>query len=237
MNDAFEPTPSLSGTNPEWDSEPRWKTALRAKFEEWLTQLDTPPEDITTPRNAEAPDLFTFYSELSALGAEFKKSNRRTAEAMKQWSELMTGFQSEIVRLGERLDANPNDPTPASHWTDLIDFADRLDRINTAFQTVPKETWLNRSKHWKEAWQQQRQAFEFLVSHFKDLLSRSEISRIETRGKKLEVESMTVVGIEARDDLPAETVVSEIRSGYRRHREILRLAEVTVAKTPTNSVS
>jgi molecular chaperone GrpE (heat shock protein) len=156
---------------------------------------------------------------------------------MKQWSELMTGFQSEIVRLGEQLDANPNDPTPGSHWTDLIDFADRLDRIHTAFQATPKKTWLNRSKNWQEAWQQQRQAFEFLVSHFKDLLTRSEISRIETRGKKLEVESMTVVGIETRDDLPPETVVSEIRSGYRRHNDILRLAEVTVAKTPSDSVS
>ena len=222
----------MSGPKTEERPEPAWKQALRRRFEEWLDRLDGPPNETSLPLDDEIPDLSTFYSGLTALGSEFRKSNRRTAEAMKQWSELMTGFQSEITRLGDRLDNTLNEPPPATHWADLIDFADRLDRVNGAFQTTPKKGWFGQDKSWREAWDQQSQAFGILVVHLRTLLERAKISRIETKGQTLNSELMIVVATEQNGDLPPETVISEIRPGYRRHNRVLRLAEVSVSIEP-----
>lgn len=233
MNDPSTPIAAEYENRPEKESEPAWKQALRARFEEWLDRLDGPPDESSLPLEDEIPDLNTFYTGLTALGSEFRKSNRRTAEAMKQWSELMTGFQSEIVRLGDRLDSTREEPPPTTHWIDLIDFADRLDRVNVAFQTTPKEAWFSRDRSWRTAWQQQSQAFGIVLVHLKTLLDRSKISRIETKGQIFDSGSMTVVATEPSSELSPETVINEIRPGYRRHEQVLRLAEVTVSVEPS----
>jgi hypothetical protein len=237
MNDPSSPMTPMPGHRLEEEPEPAWKQALRGQFEDWLNRLDGPPSASSLPLEDEIPDLTTFYSGLTALGTEFRKSNRRTAEAMKQWSELMTGFQSEIVRLGDRLDSTRNEPPPTTHWMDLVDFADRLDRVNIAFQTTPKEAWFGRDKSWRAAWQQQSQAFGILLVHQRTLLGRAEISRVETKGQIFDSEFMTVVATEPSGDLPPETVISEIRPGYRRHGQVLRLAEVSVSVEPIQKLT
>lgn len=242
MNDLFdefefEPDADRSEADaPETPAEPEWKQELRARFESWLTELDSPPDDAEASDETGAPDLYTFHADLTALAAEFRKSNRRSAEAMKQWSGLMEGFQNELGRVAKRLTETPvDDAPPATHWSDLIDLADRLERVAAAFETPPKAAWLARDQHWRQAWQRQREAFDILAGHLRGLLRRAGLSRIETLGLPLDVTAMTVVETETSRDLPAESVVREIRPGYRRNDRVLRLAEVTVAVPPNPS--
>jgi molecular chaperone GrpE (heat shock protein) len=109
--------------------------------------------------------------------------------------------------------------------------------VNIAFQTTPKEAWFGRDKSWRAAWQQQSQAFGILLVHQRTLLGRAEISRVETKGQIFDSEFMTVVATEPSGDLPPETVISEIRPGYRRHGQVLRLAEVSVSVEPIQKLT
>lgn len=222
-----------NGPSTPEDAEPDWKRALRERFEEWLANLDEPPAEGDFEEHPPVPDLYTFHSDLSALASEFRKSNRRTAEAMKQWSELMGGFQNEIARLTRTLDETPNDrPVPASHWTDLIEFADRFTRVEAAFDKTPAPAWLNRDREWRANWQRQCDAFAILAGHLRDLLHRAGVTRVEALGQPLDVETMRVVDTTHANDHQPETVVQEIRPGYLRHDQVIRLAEVTVAIDP-----
>ncbi|MBL6763767.1 MAG: nucleotide exchange factor GrpE [Verrucomicrobiae bacterium] len=211
-------------------TEAAWKQALRTRFETWLADLDEPPTETPAAPEDGGPGLFSFQADLCALASEFRKSNRRSAEAMKQWSELMNGFQNELGRVTRRLDENtPADDVPAGHWGDLIEFADRCARVESAFGNPPPPVWLSRDHAWRECWERQHEAFKILAGHLRDLLRRAGISRVETLGRRLDPHTMRVVEAEHTDSHQPETVLREIRPGYLRNDRVLRLAEVTVA--------
>ena len=228
------PNPPLLADADAAVPEAAWKRALRARFEDWLADLDEPPADTPAANEGAAPDLFSFHADLSALAAEFRKSNRRSAEAMKQWSDLMGSFQNELGRVVRRLDENaPADEVPSGHWTDLIEFADRCARVESAFGNPPPPAWLSRDRAWRECWERQHEAFKILAGHLRDLLRRAGIARVETLGRPLDPHTMRVVEAERTDSHQPETVLREIRPGYLRSDRVLRLAEVTVAVTVT----
>jgi molecular chaperone GrpE (heat shock protein) len=250
---AKEPTPAATGATPASADTPApldaatteepastataapadWKEALRRDFERWLETLDEMPR-ADDAVDAGAPDLFGFYEQLAALGAESRRANRRTAEAFSQWGETMSRFESELTRLRDELNrieaGRADDRLPRGHCLMLIELLDRLQRVQAAFASPPAPgRWWERDDRWRKAWETQHQAFDIVVDHLESLLRREDVERIETLDQPFDPAEMVAVAAEPDAERPHQTVLEEIAPGYRRDAELLRPAHVKVS--------
>jgi hypothetical protein len=231
----------LPAAAPEAD----WKAALRRDFEQWLADLDdaTELEDLTESDDPgteadETPDLYSFYAQLAAANTEFRKANRRTAEAINQWCETLTRFDSSLSPLRETMAklvaAQPKaDELSRSHCLVLVEWLDRLNRIRKAFESPPRRTsWWRGSGEaaWLKAWEAQRQALAILASHVEELLKKEGVTRLDALGQPFDAAVMTAVAVQPDGTHPPQTVLEELAAGYRRHGELLRTAQVKVSR-------
>ena len=224
-----------------------WKDALRRDFEKWLEELDdvakleaaAEPED-AGPQVSETPDLYSFYEQLAAANSEFRKANRRTAEAISQWCETLTRFDSGLSPLRETM-ANLTaaqakaDDLSRSHCLILVEWLDRLNRIRKAFESPPQKTswWHGRgSSVWLKAWETQGQALAILAGHIEELLRKEGVTRLDALGQPFDPTTMTAVAAEPDSAHPPQTVLEELAAGYRRRGELLRAAQVKVSRQP-----
>ena len=67
---------------------------------------------------------------------------------------------------------------------------------------------------------------------FHALLSAEGVEPVATLRETFDPHLHIAVGTEARSDVPANTIVREIRKGYRQSNRVLRYAEVVVARSP-----
>jgi hypothetical protein len=218
-----------------------WKNELRRDFETWLATIEKVPEaeDAEVDDADEAPDLYAFYEQFAAASTESRKANRRTAEAMSQWGETLARFESGLQPLRETtaqlLAAHPRtDELSRAHCILWVEILDRMYRLARAFATPPatKRAWWGASADtgWRTAWDSQHQALEILVSHFEGLLRKEGVVRVETIGQPFDPSVMMAVAMETDPTHPPQTVLEEVAAGYRRHDELLRPAQVKVAR-------
>lgn len=224
-----------------------WKDALRRDFEKWLAGLDdlaelgeaAEPED-AGPEASETPDLYSFYEQLAAANSEFRKANRRTAEAISQWCETLTRFDGNLTPLRETMArltaAQPKaEELSRGHCLVLVEWLDRLNRIRKAFESPPQKTswWQGRGNSaWLKAWETQGQALAILASHIEELLRKEGVTRLDALGQPFDPATMTAVAAEPDSAHPPQTVLEELAAGYRRHGELLRAAQVKVSRQP-----
>jgi len=224
-----------------------WKDALRRDFEKWLEALDDVGEleeaaesEDAGPEASETPDLYSFYEQLAAANSEFRKANRRTAEAISQWCETLTRFDGNLSPLRETMAkltaAQPKaDELSRSHCLVLVEWLDRLNRIRKAFDSPPQKTswWQGRGNStWLKAWETQGQALAILASHIEELLRKEGVTRLDALGQPFDPATMTAVAAEPDSAHPPQTVLEELAAGYRRHGELLRAAQVKVSRQP-----
>jgi len=228
-----------------------WKDALRRDFENWLEDLDDPAEleeaaesEDAGAETSKTPDLYSFYEQLAAANSEFRKANRRTAEAISQWCETLTRFDGNLSPLRETMAkltaAQPKaDELSRSHCLVLVEWLDRLNRIRKAFESPPQKTswWQGRGNStWLKAWETQGQALAILASHIEELLRKEGVTRLDALGQPLDPATMTAVAAEPDSAHPPQTVLEEVAAGYRRHGELLRAAQVKVSKTKAETL-
>ena len=220
-----------------------WKDALRRDFEAWLASLDELPgtDDAADDLADDEPDLYAFYEQLAAAGAESRKANRRTAEAFSQWSETLARFEGSLAPLRETTAqlaaAQPKEAGMSrAHCLALVELIDRMHRLARAFQSPPpakKSWWGGRGDTaWRRAWESQRQALDILVSHLEGLLKKEGVTRIDTAGQPFDPAVMMAVAAEPDAIRPPQTVLEELAAGYRLHGEVLRVAQVRVTRRP-----
>jgi hypothetical protein len=116
----------------------------------------------------------------------------------------------------------------------LTEWLDRLYRISKAFQSPPRKTswWASSVPAWRRAWETQQQALVMLVSHLEELLKKEGVTRLETVNGPFDPATMTAVAAEPDPVHPPQTVLEELASGYHRHGELLRPAQVKVSRLP-----
>jgi hypothetical protein len=232
---AEEETSPLSGQLADW------KDALRRDFENWLEELDDAAEPEEAGLEAgQTPDLYSFYEQLAAANSEFRKANRRNAEAISQWCETLTRFDGSLSPLRETIAkltaAQPKaEELSRSHCLVLVEWLDRLNRIRKAFESPPQKTsWWQGRGHaaWLKAWETQGQALAILASHIEELLRKEGVTRLDALGQPFDPATMTAVAAEPDSAHPPQTVLEELAAGYRRHGELLRTAQVKVSRQP-----
>ena len=210
-----------------------WKENLRRDFEAWLASVDEIPDPIDAETPDEDPDLYSFYEQLAAANAEFRKTNRRTAEAFGQWGDALARFDEELKAVRDllsRLSAGEENEAALSrgHCLALLELLDRMKRIAGAFRSPPAKPWWSRDEAWRRVWENQRQAFEILMEHFQELLEKEGVRPIETIGRPFDPTVMSAAAVQADPERAHNTVVEEFAAGYFRHGELLRAAQVKV---------
>jgi len=210
-----------------------WKEALRCDVERWLGSLDEIPssnaEDLD---EAATPDLYSFFEELAALSVESRKANRRTAEAISQWSEILEHFQGDVSQLRALLAERPgqeSDALPQAHCLALVELLDRAERLTQAFGRAPKRSWWGNDQKWRQAWQAQRGALDILRGHLESLLEHEGVARIKTVDTPFDPTTMIAVAGEPSALIPPGRVLEEVIPGYGRRGAVLRLAQVKVS--------
>jgi hypothetical protein len=221
-----------------------WKDELRRDFENWLESLDQIPEaegTFAADDAGDAPDLFSFFEQFAAANSEWRRANRRTAEAMSQWGETLARFESGLQPLRETavqlLAAQPKGrEVPRAQCLMLVELLDRFQRLARVFATPPvaARPWWGRGTDaaWRQAWETQRRAIDILVSHLDSLLRKEGVARIETSGQPFDPAVMLAVAAEPDATRPPQIVLEEVVAGYRRHDELLRPAQVIVSRQP-----
>jgi molecular chaperone GrpE (heat shock protein) len=211
-----------------------WKSQLRAQFGTWLESVDEIPE---VPEPDGAPDLYSLYKELSALRAENRKGNRKSAEVFSQFGDSLGQFESEVKRLREqlaRMAPHGEEPAlPRSHCLALVEVLDRMHRLHAALGQPPKPgrfAFLQPDRPWREAWENHRQAFAILVTHMDKLIEKTGVHPLRTVGEVFDPTTMVAVATVPAAGRPANIVAEEIAAGYRWRDEVLRPAEVKITR-------
>jgi hypothetical protein len=79
------------------------------------------------------------------------------------------------------------------------------------------------------------QGYQLIHSRLQQELQKHGVQRVVTVGQKVDPTCMTVVELDTNDQLPPETVVAELRPGYRWHQDVIRFAEVRAVKNRSSA--
>ena len=72
--------------------------------------------------------------------------------------------------------------------------------------------------------------YEMSLTRLDEYLAARGLEPIRSLGERFDPETMQAVGVEVRDDLPADAVIEEVQRGYRHEGKIVRFARVKVAR-------
>ena len=100
----------------------------------------------------------------------------------------------------------------------LLPFLDDLQRVLEHAPDGVDESWLK--------------GLSLTVQHLETMLAEQGVSPISTVGEPFDPKLHEAIGTEESDDHPEDTVVQEIRRGYRHHDRVVRPALVKVARPP-----
>ena len=192
-------------------------------------------------KDRQTVDLFTLFSELSALKNEVKHESRQLKEALSQFSDLFETLQRNQQRLEQAQDESQQsrgeDLTEARREI-LLEILDLRDRIESSQQFMHKHQpgWLHRiSSREQQFHQDLQQGIEITLRNFDHLLERNRVTPVITEGRPFDPHTMRVEAVEQRPEQPDSTILGAVRSGYLLNGEVLRSARVIVNKQQNSS--
>ncbi len=210
-----------------------WRSAVESDFKQWLNELTEIPEVTPLP---EEPDLYSFYQELCVLRNELRVGGRRNQDVLTRFGESLAEFQKIITDTQNRfclMDKEKQEKEFLSRkpfFIPLVDVLERMERLMDRLSAPPAKTFFKNDENWRRAWTAVREGFDITYSYLDSLLKKEGIERIETVGMPFNPSYMTAVAIEHTDRCPVNQVVEEIAPGFLYKGEIIKLAEVKIAK-------
>ena len=208
------------------------------RFRDFLEKSEQSREEL--PRKL---DLFSFYSEITALKSEIKIESRlikrgldnfqETAGLIEQGNLMLHSLVQESKTKNQENEFNALRPI----LTGLIDL---YDRVHASLQTLP-ETFRAGSRFWQrrrcdeEILDSIRAGQEMLLERIVDLLFDCGVRPMEVSGRTFDPHTMRAVGTDSFPELDDGVVSGELRTGFTVNDEIFRLADVRVNRRKTDS--
>jgi len=210
-----------------------WKEDIQAGLTEWLESFsDKLP--IIEENELDSPDLYSFYSQLSALQAEHKKSAKRSHDFSSKVNDVLAEVEANLALLVKQFDQEIIDTYKIRLFKPLTGILVTFVRISSKIQELPKFSWFSSPKRLNNSLEAMEQGILLVKSHFNELLLKEKVSKIPTLNNAFDPYTMTAVSVEERDDLPPNTIICEISPGFLLNDKILVLAEVKVSKSKGN---
>jgi molecular chaperone GrpE len=209
------------------------KETLLSQFADYLDGLEH--DGLDAARREEA-DLFSVFTELAGLRNEVRTESRLIKEALDRFRSAFDMVQANQAAMEQELNrarAAMHDHGRALLKPLLLDIISIRDRLLAALKSasVPRPRWYGRFRQAKlardEAWQE---GLRMTLRRLDRLLADRRVVPTELVGRLFDPRWASVVAII--EDLAIEegVVVEELRTGFLWEDELLRPAEVVVAK-------
>lgn len=180
--------------------------------------------------------LFNLFTELAALKSEVKRESMQVKEAVGQFSGLLDTLRNNNQQLSNELEQR-NKQEAVTLFSqrlpiieDLLDLNDNLERTLSSLTNYQPSWWERRSRQGLAFREDIINGLEITSRRIKKSLRQYEIEPIKCKNKNLNPHCMKVVKVEENELHPDGIVLDVLRKGYRRHGEVIRLAEVVVSK-------
>lgn len=219
-----------------------WKERALADFREWLDEMDgwaapadADPESVT-PEPPE-PDLRALFAEFAALRQEVRLQNREQSRAVRELVKAADGYEAATRLVQRRED-------------DLAAFENRIAREaeNRCLRSVLEvRDALVRGRDAAVALREGRglfrrpprgvagvvEGYEIALRRFDRMLSGFGVAPVKTTGHPFDSRTMHAMEIRRAGQIGNGVVVEELRSGFTRDGEVLRVADVAVNRFDT----
>ena len=219
-----------------------WKERALADFREWLDEMDgwAAPADVdpesVAPEPPE-PDLRSLFAEFAALRQEVRLQNREQSRAVRELVKAADGYEAATRLVQRRED-------------DLAAFENRIAREaeNRCLRSVLEvRDALVRGRDAAVALSQGRglfrrpprgvagvvEGYEIALRRFDRTLSGFGVAPVKTTGHPFDSRTMHAMEIRRVGQTGNGVVVEELRSGFTRNGEVLRVADVAVNRFDT----
>jgi molecular chaperone GrpE len=185
----------------------------------------------------EEADLFSIFVEIAGLRNETRTQSRIVKEAIDRFRGVFDTLQSSHALLEQDLKRTRAEADNRERMLikplllDIIDIRDRLAAgLKPAATARPRwyqRLLANRRRETAEAW---REGLRMTLRRIDALLADRRVIAAETVGRPFDPRIATAVATVAEADVADGIVVEDLRGGFLWHGELLRLAEVVVAK-------
>jgi molecular chaperone GrpE len=198
----------------------------------------------TAEEGSEEADLFSVFVELAGLRNEVRTQSRIVKEALDRFRSVFDALQSSHATLEQELkraraDAHDRERTLLKPLLlDIIDVRDRLAAGLKPATAAPPRRWYERFSDLKakpaaaEAWQE---GMRMTLRRVDRLLADQRIAAIETVSRPFDPRHAIAVATVADPAAADGIVVEEVRQGFLWQGELLRPAEVIVARRDTRN--
>jgi molecular chaperone GrpE len=207
------------------------KEALLIRLQSYLNELDTIAENAT----CDEIDRFSIVAELAAIKNEVKLESRQIKTALDLFKETFEVLRQAYTQLEissnkqREQEIKLRQESERSLLMDLLELRDRLQ--------AGHEHLSNYSPNWLARWNNSSkyvagiaEGQTMLLRRLDEILARRSIQPLQVTGKKFDPVTMHAIQAVSDSNIEDGIVVSEIRTGFLYHNQLLRPAEVTVNK-------
>jgi molecular chaperone GrpE len=219
--------------------DPNLKEQLVGQFRHYLDAVTT--EDGALQGESREIDLFTLFTELAALKNEVRLESRQVKQALDHSRELIDGLRENNRQFSSELTRRRQGEEQARVMAErplLLETLELRDRIEAARQSLQeyRPGLLERTGGRKgRLIKGVGGGLAITLRRLDGLLARYQVSPLDPVGKRMDPNTMRVSETEQRDDQVDGIVLAEVRKGYLRAGQVLRLAEVVVNKKESES--
>ena len=207
-----------------------WKRRVLEDFRQWLDAEAEPPEH-EEPDAADC-DLRDLFAEFTALRQEIRLQNREQARAGRELAAAAARYDAAaglaergsetLVAFEERVARTAEDRC----LSESLEVRDALVRGRDAAARLRERPRLFGRR--PRGIDGVVEGYELAIGRFDRLLSRFDVRRVQTVGQPFDARVMHAVEARRVDRAGDGEVVDELRSGFVRHDDVLRLADVVV---------
>jgi molecular chaperone GrpE len=216
------------------------KEKLVEQFRAYLTEN---PLDASALQNQ--TDLFSLFTELSAVRHEVKLESRQFKAALEDFKIVFDSLQSTQENIVRGLNHSRDTQHDQQHETLrvlLIAFLEIFDRLEAAMNALNNYTpsgwaWLCHSE--TRFIQGLREGHAITLRRLEQMLSRYQVRTIPVLQKPFDPHLMQAVEVDNQSEVDNGIVTAELRKGFMWENDVLRIAEVKVNKqtVSTSTVS
>jgi molecular chaperone GrpE len=209
---------------------------LIARFRTYLETAADEPSPGPTDENAVETDLFSLFTELAALRNEVRLESRQLKAALDKFGQLFDTLRESNERLGRELEARREVEQAALQTAErplLLELLELRDRVEAGlasargYRPTGLQRLVGKASHFIEGL---ADGMVITLRRLDELLARYRVRAVPAAGNALDPHTMHATAIESRQDQADGMVLAEVRRGYLRGDEVLRLAEVIVNK-------
>lgn len=229
-------SPHVAGDSPEGEEIPNDEAD---DSEEELENQDEEVEE-EEPEDPHGETLAEIRDELAVTATENRRNTRRIFDALKQFGGVLDALSATVndIHSTARAQTQPEVRT-GDQLRDIIELADRVDRIAAAFSREPPPglSWWPPVRRAVEAWRADRErlsdSFAILTTHVRTLLKNAGIERIACEGELFDPSCMCADEAVLDSSVDDHTVLAEILPGWRESASgrVVRPSHVRVSRT------